>query len=463
MNAILEAIESLAIGRSLPSPLEPLLDFRSGRTLTRRDLAESVLVLASVGKGKTTLGGTFARAFLRDRQGGLFLTVKRSQIEDVRRMCRLEGRERDLVVLGPGMGHRFNPLEEEPSSAEAAALVAEIAEVLASRTRGGGENESFWRQQLGIILRNLFTLCRLAYGRHDLILAATLFDGRASTLAELSDPTWQERSAMAAALATARKVTGDPDAGLAVEYFEHAFPTAGDRLQGSLAATVASVFDYLRRPPLLDLFTGRSTFCPDDMTERGKICVVGLPALDSADGRIANAIMQYCFCRAVVRQPREHHSFLISDECQETVTQELVRKLAVMREYKVASVMLSQNLAVLDDRIGETLREGLSGLLNLKVFGPQIHAATRQWAAEQVGKRKMPTETKTTGRSRDRGKDLHSTGTSVHEHWDYRVPPSRFSSLGVGETICLRDGAVWLSRWHKDMPGKGGTVAIVDD
>jgi len=195
----------------------------------------------------------------------------------------------------------------------------------------------------------------------------------------------------------------------------------------------------------------------NDLLDNGKICVVGLPALDSADGKIANAIMQFCFCRAATQQPRAHYSFLISDECQETVSRELMRKLAVLREFKVASIMLTQNLPVLDDRIGEIAREGFCGLLGLKLFGPQGHAGTRQWAAEQIGKRPKPHETKTTGRNAGQS----SSSRSEQDQWDYRVPPSRFAELVPGETICLRDGKVWLANWHKDKPGKAGTVGIV--
>ena len=123
--------------------------------------------------------------------------------------------------------------------------------------------------------------------------------------------------------------------------------------------------------------------------------------------------------------------------------------------------MLTQNLAVLDERIGETAREGFCGLLGTKVFGPQGHAATRQWAAEQIGKRQVPLETKTTGYSSGSGQGGRSTSTSTHYHWDYRVPPSRLAELHVGETICLRAGKVWLARWHPSQPGKGGTVGII--
>jgi type IV secretory pathway TraG/TraD family ATPase VirD4 len=462
MNAVSEFIERIGIGGDPDLADVPLLDFGDDRHLTRRQCTESILGIGSMGSGKTTLARTITRGLLRDRFGGLILCVKGSQIEEIQTCCRAESREKELIHLGPGTGHVFNPLAHERSSAEAAALVSELAEVLGERVRDGGENDAFWRTQLNIILRNLFVLCRVAYGYHDLVLVAELFDCRANTLSEVLDPTWLKDSPMAGALAKARVLAGDSDAKLAVDYFTRAFPMHGDRLQGSLAATVSGVFDHLRREPLQSLFTGQSTFTMDDLLDDAKLCVVGLPVLDSADGRIANALMQFCFCRAATRRLRKSYSFLLSDECQETVTRELMRKRALLREFKVATVLFTQNIAVLDDRLGETAREAFCGLAGIKIFGQQGHAATRQWASDEIGKRKVPVETKTTGSSHAKDSSGRSTSTSVHEHWDYRVPPSRFAELRVGETICLRAGQVWRSRWHRDHPGRKGTVRIVD-
>ena len=216
--------------------------------------------------------------------------------------------------------------------------------------------------------------------------------------------------------------------------------------------------DYLRRPPLSDLFGGRSTFSMADILNAGKVCVVAMPALDSFDGRIANAIMQFSFCRAATRfKPRLNPVFLLADECQETVTKELMRKLAVLREFKVATILATQNLAVLDDKIGQTAGDELLGLLATKIFGGQGDAATRKWASEQIGKAKTTVRTRTTGR----GGGKSSASTSVQQVWDYRVDPSQFDKLKPGETICLRDGEWWRARWHESDPGSGGTVTIL--
>jgi hypothetical protein len=456
VNAALSALERIIIGRCPDPADEAILDFRNGEVLSRRDLTESMLVIASVNKGKTSLLRTPVSAMLRDGFGGLVLVVKSSLISNVIAFARSENRESDLIILGPDTGNLFNPLENETNPAEAAALLAELSEALAEK-RHDGINESFWREQLAIILRNILTLCQAAHGRMDLLLAAELFEGRASSVAETADPFWRETSALARAVAVAKQRAVDSQVPDAVGYFYRTFPTLGDRLQGSLVATVCTVFDHLRRPPLRGLFTGRSTFSIDDLLEGGKICVVALPVLDSAAGRVANTLMQFCFCRGAVKRPRSNYSFLIADECQELVTRELMEKLAVMREYKVASILLTQNLAVLDEKVGVSAREGLCGLLGTKVFGPQGHAASRQWTSEQIGKEKVSVRTRTRGRNAGKG----SSSISESEQWEYRVPPIRFSELKVGQTLVLRDGRIWPARWHLNKPGEDGTVRIV--
>lgn len=457
MGCFFDLLESIAIGRESDPADEVLLRFRGGQVFTRRNAREAVLVLASVGGGKTTLLRTIQRAYLRDGMGGLVLVVKPSQIAEFEALARQESRERDMVVLGrPGVV--FNPLEGESSSVEATALVCEIAQAINGQT-SASDNDAFWREQLGILLRNLFTLCHIAHGRHDLLLAAELFSGRANSLAELDDPNWQTSSRLAAAL-TLAKGAPSPDARLAVEYFTREFPTCGDRLQGSLAATAAGVLDYFCREPLRHLFTGQSSFSMDDLLDRGRICVVGLPVLESNAGRAANALMQYCFLRTATKRARKRHSFLFSDECQETVSRHLMQQLALVREFQICSVFASQNLAVLDDRLGESRREAFCGLQALKIFGPQGHAATRQWATEQVGKRQVEVETESRSRSRTLASRTETRGTSIHKHWDYRVPPSLIASLSLGETVCLRGGKVWRAKWHRDAPGRAGTVQI---
>jgi hypothetical protein len=145
MNAVLSGFERVLIGYDADPAYETILDFRNGEVLSRRDLTESMLVVASVNKGKTSLLRTPARAMLRNGFGGLVLVVKGSLVDNFTEFARAEGRERDLIVLRPGGGHGFNPLENETDPAEAAALLAELSDALTGFSRAHSRGAA-WHQ-----------------------------------------------------------------------------------------------------------------------------------------------------------------------------------------------------------------------------------------------------------------------------------------------------------------------------
>ena len=472
MIRALEIVEAVFWGQPEEELNLPLLAFPQGQQLTLRDAFENVLFIGSQGSGKTTSARTYYRALLKEQFGGLVLCVKESQLREFLTLCQECDRAGDVIVFGQKEKHVFNPLEGV-SIAEATSLLVEIAEVLGERGRSGvSENETFWRQQCEIALRNLLVLCQLVYGRLEIRGIATLFAGRASTANQLADPAWRQSSLLAGALEQAQKQPdNDGDLGLAIDYFVREFPGLGDRLQGSVAATVSGILEHLRRQPLAGLFGGQSTFTMRDLLYGGKICVLGMPTQGSGEsgtspveGKVANGVLQFCFCRAATRAQRETNVFLISDECQETVSRELLRQLSVLREYRVATVLLTQNLAVIDARVGREAREALLSNLKTKVLLQQNHAETREWAAQQIGKvkREQPHESTQWGR----GTAKHSEHRPIVE--EYRVAAAVFAKLKTGgpqnhfivESVMLKGGAVWRARWHQTKPGSGGTVRV---
>lgn len=156
--SILEQLERALIGSEPITGNEALLNFRKGRRLNRKAFTEGILTMASIGRGKTTLLKTPVRAMLRDGFGGLIPIVKGSLVDDMRACVLAESREADLIVFGPGRGQVFNPFDGITEPAEAAAVLVELSEVLSGR-RNESTNEQFWREQVAIILRHLFTLC----------------------------------------------------------------------------------------------------------------------------------------------------------------------------------------------------------------------------------------------------------------------------------------------------------------
>jgi type IV secretory pathway TraG/TraD family ATPase VirD4 len=474
MNRLFEFIERLLwgtpeAGDGAGDELDtPLMTFSTGTAFTVRDAFENVLFIGSPGSGKTSAAGTYYRALLRAQFGGLILCVKETQVKDLLKVCRECGREKDVIEFSVNGGHRFNPLAGA-SVTEAASLLVELADALRRQT-GGKKDDAFFRQQSEIMMDRLLALCWSHYGRLDISDLSRMFKGRPTDLTRLVDPVWRLNNVMAEALAQA-KDNPDEDVQRAVEYFEVDFPTHGDRMQGSLAATVSGVLDSLSSKKMLGLFSGQSTFTMRDLWESGKICLMAMPVLgskklltDSKEGAIANAVMQFCFCREVVRVESQKNLFLISDECQETISRELRRQLSVLREYRVATVLLTQDLPTIDTVLDENEREAIFAKCKTKVFLQQTHEKTREWAAAQIGKY-MGEQTSYNTTQSD-GKTSRGQSTQQAELW--RVRPEEFAKLKTGgkeneqivESVVVYRGRWGRERWHQEKPGEKRTVKI---
>ncbi len=468
-----ERVEEILWGKPEYELALPVLEMPRLGSFTLEDAFQNVAFIGSIRSGKTSSAKTYYQSLLLEQFGGLVLCVKANQIEEFISICRECGREGDLIILGPQEKHRFNPLEGA-NLVETTSLVVELADVLSNRQPGGGDNEAFWRQQCEIMVERLLTLCRAFHGHIDIVDLANMFDSRANQVSQLADPAWRQTSVMASALDMAREMAQknkDEELRRAVHYFERDFPGSDNRLQSSLVATVSGVLENLRKPALLKVFSGKSTFTMEDLFRGGKICVVALPAqglqaqnISPSEGQIANGLMQFCFCRAATQAERDGNVFLISDECQETISHELQRQLSVLRQSRVATVLLTQDLAALDARVGQVVREAVLSKCMTKVFLRQDHAATREWAVQQIGKCILEREA--------HGRSWQPSGTSRNESnnptEDWRVRPERFGTLKSGrkngsivQSFVLKEGRWSYVEWHQDHPGKRGTVRIV--
>jgi hypothetical protein len=464
MNAF-DVLENTFLGRSIDELDESILSFPGGQVITLRDLHQLVLILGSIGSGKTNLLTTFLTALIGNLQSGLILVVKQTAIDHAVNLITSLGREQDLILFGPGERHVLNLADSFQSPTDATAALLDCMDAVLGGSRVGGEDSQFWRSLLEICLTNLFCLSRVLCGRFDHIIAAELYAGRASTVTQLDDPRWQA-GLMAKALesASSRKES-DHGARLAVHFFERDYPGYGERMQGSITACLATVLDALSREPLRTMFSGRSTFSIEDILTGSKICVPTLSVLNSKAGQITNAVLQSLFFAAAPRNSREQNSFIINDECQFTLSPKLKQTLTIIRDFKVTAILATQNISVIDERVGKDAREALFGLFRTKIFCSQDHAATRQWASEQLGKSKQTIITRNRGNSSGRGGFGSSKGTSQHDHWDYAVQPSQFMCFKSGappgnivETIILKAGHHWPARWNRLHPGRGNTV-----
>lgn len=426
-----------------------LLSFKKKIQLTCKNFMSSTLVTGSPGSGKTTLAQTILFAMMRALYGGVILVVKATLVQEVETVAKLAGRSKDLIILKAGGPHCYNPLEELTDPTEIVALLGEISEALQDGKPSNVSDERFWNALRDITLRRLCIICRATKGRVTVPALQTLFHGLPSSPGQLDDPEWQRTSKAWPMLRTALGSL-DRDVANAAKRLVAAPSAANSKIQESIHALISVVLDKLSQDPLRSVFGKQSTFSMSDIISGRKILVVDMPTLASASGRIANILCLFCFCRCVTdgRTPRD--TFLLADEFQELVTPGFARFLSLQRESRVAPVLLTQNLALLEARVGKDNAEALCGNIAMKIFCRQDHAATRQWACEQIDKKWVIKRTHTMAP----GNRRTTTRERVQE---YRVQSNELAVLKPGESVILHDGQVWRSKWPP-YPGssKGG-------
>jgi hypothetical protein len=137
--------------------------------------------------------------------------------------------------------------------------------------------------------------------------------------------------------------------------------------------------------------------------------------------------------------------FLWVDECQFFVNSYDIAKFqSTCREYRVATVLMSQNISTLYAALGGTPKakyeiDSLFGNLNTKIFHSNGDAVTNEWAAGLIGKtRQYLVNASSSYQAGDWlqdamgfGNGQQSTG-GVNECFEFEVQPTVFGTLRRG-------------------------------
>jgi hypothetical protein len=205
--------------------------------------------------------------------------------------------------------------------------------------------------------------------------------------------------------------------------------------------------DVLNRGILRKLLCSETTVTPE-VVETGKILLLDLPIMEFARvGQLAQAIWKYSFQRSISRRniansPRP--VFLWADEAQYFLTSHDMMFQSTCRSYRVATVLLSQNVsnfyAVLGG--GEKARseaDSLFGNLNTKICHANGDSVTNEWAAKLIGQSRQflvnannsydPSDwmSAVTGVGR-----TQQTSSGISESYQFEVQPCVFTTLRTG-------------------------------
>ena len=422
---------------------------------TIRDACEGFLVTGGIGSGKTTgSGNLLANAFLRNGLGGIVLTAKAgTELNLWKQYCRENGRENDLVVIGPDSDQSFNFLDYESNLRQdnAKGIAHNIADVLktvikSEENSGKESDKAFWDSTLQKLLVVSIDLCLLTQEALRLQDIYKVVQTAPRGKEQLNNAEWREGSVCIGLINHAATYLNKQDKtvhtdGLAnrLHKIEDFFFSEWIDLSPKTRSIVETMFygftDRFLREPLYSLFCKATTLTPEDTID-GKIILIDLPYLTyERTGRDAQVMFKYIFQRAMLRRiirPESMPTFLWADEAHYFLHSHDIQFQSTIRDFRCITVYLTQNLpnCILHfggGDLGKTRFRALAGNLSTKFFHANSDVETNEYAADLIGKYYgyLGNEGRSTGES-----SSYNQGNS--ESLMYKIDPSDFTQLKTG-------------------------------
>ncbi|MEI8194280.1 MAG: TraM recognition domain-containing protein [Phycisphaerae bacterium] len=389
----------------------PILKFGDGPqedVWTLSDFSRGTVVFGSVGGGKTTGSGrNIAGEFLRAGYGGLVLTCKQSESTDWLNLIKFHNREQDIALIKPKGGLRCNLLQYATSHPGAGReftenMVAFFRNLVSVVSARGGHNadENFWRLAGDQLIRQTINARLLAGDGLTLDNMCQLIVHAPTSDATAAADKWPTLPVFGECLLRAQKAARTPGElrtlkGLE-EYWLFNYPDLNPNTRSCITFAFSAMVDAMRDEHIYDLLSTYTNITPESIFN-GRIVILELPIAQFENaGVMTQAAWKYCFLRAALRRmdlsagAGMRPVFLWEDEFQSHVIDFDPEFQRVAREYRVARVMLTQNIQNLYDRFGggseaKTKVDSLLGNINTRIFHANGDHGTNTWASESFG------------------------------------------------------------------------------
>ena len=401
---------------------------------TIRHACSGVAVFGATGSGKTSASGRLlALKYLTAGWGGLALTVKPDDVELWRSYCAMTGRLDDLVVIEPGGKHAFNILDHAAGQSQGElaatdAIVEMLYEVIeAGQTQDSGRgDDSFWRDQLKLLITNTIDLCTLAYKSVSVQAIYDIVQTIPYGEETIHDPTDGDKAfhqAFKAALANvndridvwAVTLTEEQKAALQTDaayesavmdavpdarlykfvnvYFVDEFIRLSEKTRSIIQVSVSAFMFRLLREPFYSLFCRNPSTVTPENCFNSKIVVINLPVkLYHKVGRDIQMAVKLLFVKSWERRNVEDKPspcFLFIDEAQTFLSASDAEFLTTARSSRIATVFMSQSLsnyyAAMGGQTAEYRVKSLMGNFGTKIYHSNTDELTNAAASTLIG------------------------------------------------------------------------------
>jgi len=444
-----------------------LLQISPQDSLTFGNAVEGMSTMGNPGSGKSTgTGANLLMALMAAGCGGLVCCVKLDERKAIEHYAALTGRSKSLVIVSPDERWRCNllgyllhrPGIKGSRTEPIVNLLMVIVEIAERGERNGGKNDRFWDRALRQVIRNAVEIF-IAAGEPLSVAALHRFiTSSPSSVAEAKDEGWRSESYCFQVIERAyeRRDAMPPrqqqDMELAVVFWLKEFPQYPEETRGSILATWGTAAEPLMRGQLADLFGSDTNFVPE-VSFSGAIIVLDLPTrIYGKAGLVLQGAFKYVWQLAAESrriEPDSPVAFLFADEFHELFTEHDAAFFATARSSRIASIVISQNLAnyysALGGEQGRHQAEAMLGNLSTHIWHTNGHSQTNEWAAKTIADHRGVRANYQTGH------DGRSTGGGS-EDIAPKVLASTFTELSKGgppdfvsEAIVFRAGARFLA------------------
>ena len=420
-----------------------------------RDLFENILVLGSVGTGKTsTLGYYLAGAILdsidlapEERIGMIIHLYKTADKEVWLRWAEEYGRADDLILINEESGYCLNILEAYQEK-DAISAVDTLMILSGLSMTGGGEqhSETYWEQMLRQRLHRLILLSKLSHAPMSISTLYRLHSSAPQTPDQVVSEEFRKESYCWKMLAQAHERVGkdNPQFQLVERYFIYEMPYMADRTQSSILSMTGGILEPFISSPLLgNLFCGETNL-PIDSLLTGKIVLLDIPVQQyEFVGKVAQLMFKHLLQKRLEQRDLSllpNPIIFWIDEYQHFISKYDPLFLSTARSSRAGNILITQNISNLYAQIGgngkiaEEKVNALLALTNHKFFLAQNNSITNKFASETIGLG-IHKLTNTNVRFEEYGGNA-----GISETYQYQVMPREFTTLKRGGTY--HDGIV---------------------
>ena len=426
--------------------------------LTTSDATQGIACFGGTGAGKSSATlQYFAKAFLRNGFGGLWMTSTPEEKQTAIDYCQATGRLNDLIIIEPGSPHphQFNFLQFESRQGHEGmglaenllVLMTQVNEIIDAKEQKSGEK--FWENAQNELLRACCDTLLLAQGKVTLEDVRELIANAPLNEEQIKTDEWMygfTGSKLWEARQNAKTRQQEHDFEMIYRYWTKEFARLSPRTRSAVVASVTGNIDMLQHGIAWHMLSSDTTVTPDVTFKNGAILLLNTSVQEYFEiGRIIQGIWKFMFQRTCLRRNTNIHPrpvFLIADEGHYHINSYDKTFQNVARRARCCTLMLTQNVSQLYDKLGRDAAHSLLGAYTTQIFHAQPDTATNEYAANLIGKHYTMAPSYSSSHP-DKGNPTQTAGGAETER--FKIMPSEFSTLRRGgvKNNFLVDGIIY--------------------